>query len=73
VFVACKTHAFVIFEVSGMHSQEFYHHQLSSTRSDLPRIFGMTASPIKTKSMQSLTMIYTNFISSFISSYFVWW
>jgi hypothetical protein len=56
-----------------MHSQEFYHHQLSSTRSDLPRIFGMTASPIKTKSMQSLTMIYTNFISSFISSYFVWW
>ncbi|KAG6645299.1 endoribonuclease Dicer homolog 2-like isoform X1 [Carya illinoinensis] len=29
---------------------EFYHRQLSSARSKLPRIFGMTASPIKTKS-----------------------
>jgi hypothetical protein len=52
VFVACKTLGFAIFEVSGMHLQEFYHRQLSYARSDLPRIFGMTASPIKTKSMQ---------------------
>ncbi|XP_048324502.2 endoribonuclease Dicer homolog 2 isoform X1 [Ziziphus jujuba] len=29
--------------------KEFYHHQLYSGKSDLPRIFGMTASPIKTK------------------------
>ncbi|KAL2997158.1 hypothetical protein AAZX31_09G025000 [Glycine max] len=28
---------------------EFYHHQLKSGISDLPRIFGMTASPIKSK------------------------
>ncbi|KAK7412825.1 hypothetical protein VNO78_04480 [Psophocarpus tetragonolobus] len=28
---------------------EFYHHQLNSGISDLPRIFGMTASPIKSK------------------------
>ncbi|KAL2341556.1 hypothetical protein Fmac_009496 [Flemingia macrophylla] len=28
---------------------EFYHHQLDSGISDLPRIFGMTASPIKSK------------------------
>ncbi|XP_062145821.1 endoribonuclease Dicer homolog 2-like [Alnus glutinosa] len=32
---------------------EFYHRELSSARSDLPRIFGMTASPIKTKSENS--------------------
>jgi hypothetical protein len=61
VFVAYKAFAYVIFEVYGMHLQEFYHRQLSSARSDLPRIFGMTASPIKTKSMQYLIMIYTNF------------
>ena len=29
--------------------QEFYHPQLQSGSSDLPRIFGMTASPIKSK------------------------
>ncbi|CAJ1962982.1 unnamed protein product [Sphenostylis stenocarpa] len=28
---------------------EFYHHQLNSGITDLPRIFGMTASPIKSK------------------------
>ncbi|XP_059435828.1 endoribonuclease Dicer homolog 2 isoform X1 [Corylus avellana] len=32
---------------------EFYHRQLGSAGSDLPRIFGMTASPIKTKSGDS--------------------
>ncbi|XP_059442582.1 endoribonuclease Dicer homolog 2-like isoform X2 [Corylus avellana] len=32
---------------------EFYHRQLSSARSNPPRIFGMTASPIKTKSGDS--------------------
>jgi len=32
--------------------QEFYHHQLKSGISDLPRIFGMTASPIKSKGTQ---------------------
>ena len=57
MFAACKMHAFFVFEVSGMHLQEFYHRQLGSAGSDLPRIFGMTASPIKTKSMQYLTMI----------------
>ncbi|KAB1227316.1 hypothetical protein CJ030_MR1G000274 [Morella rubra] len=40
----------LVFEASAMHSQEFYHRQPSSARSGLPRIFGMTASPIKTKS-----------------------
>ncbi|KAK7246158.1 hypothetical protein RIF29_41018 [Crotalaria pallida] len=29
--------------------REFYHHQLKSGITDLPRIFGMTASPIKSK------------------------
>lgn len=37
-----------------MHLQEFYHRQLDSAKSDIPRIFGMTASPIKSKSMQPL-------------------
>ena len=40
-----------------MHLQEFYHRQLDSAESaesDIPRIFGMTASPIKSKSMQPL-------------------
>lgn len=36
---------------------EFYHHQLQSGISDLPRIFGMTASPVKSKAGNSeLTM-----------------
>ncbi|KAM3691337.1 hypothetical protein ACB098_08G007900 [Castanea mollissima] len=32
---------------------EFYHRQLDSAKSDIPRIFGMTASPIKSKSGDS--------------------
>uniref|UniRef100_A0A2N9FEH6 Uncharacterized protein n=1 Tax=Fagus sylvatica TaxID=28930 RepID=A0A2N9FEH6_FAGSY len=32
---------------------EFYHRQLHSAKSDIPRIFGMTASPIKSKSGDS--------------------
>jgi uncharacterized membrane protein YqhA len=33
--------------------QEFYHHQLRSGITELPRIFGMTASPIKSKGIQA--------------------
>jgi len=32
--------------------QEFYHRRLKSGIFDLPRIFGMTASPIKSKGTQ---------------------
>jgi hypothetical protein len=33
--------------------QEFYHHQLRSGITELPRIFGMTASPIKSKGIKA--------------------
>ncbi|XP_027927327.1 endoribonuclease Dicer homolog 2-like [Vigna unguiculata] len=39
---------------------EFYHHQLQSGSSDLPRIFGMTASPIKTKVGKSESSLSEN-------------
>ncbi|XP_022635484.1 endoribonuclease Dicer homolog 2 isoform X2 [Vigna radiata var. radiata] len=39
---------------------EFYHHQLHSGSSDLPRIFGMTASPIKTKVGKSESSLSEN-------------
>ena len=36
--------------------QEFYHRLLETGDSNLPRIFGMTASPIKSKGIQNLTI-----------------
>ncbi|XP_047176207.1 endoribonuclease Dicer homolog 2-like [Vigna umbellata] len=39
---------------------EFYHHQLQSGSSDLPRIFGMTASPIKAKVGKSESSLSEN-------------
>lgn len=36
-------------ETTYYNLQEFYHSQLRSGVTDLPRIFGMTASPVKTK------------------------
>ncbi|CAJ1794964.1 unnamed protein product [Sphenostylis stenocarpa] len=39
---------------------EFYHHQLQSGISDLPRIFGMTASPIKSKVGKSESSLSEN-------------
>ncbi|KAK4278616.1 hypothetical protein QN277_016440 [Acacia crassicarpa] len=39
---------------------EFYHHQLKSNSSDLPRIFGMTASLIKSKGGNSELTVWKN-------------
>jgi endoribonuclease Dicer len=36
--------------------QEFYHHQLRAGITELPRIFGMTASPINTAAKSESTM-----------------
>lgn len=40
-----------------LHLQEFYHPRLRSNGSVQPRIFGMTASPIKTKGMQEVNLL----------------
>ncbi|KAL6958169.1 hypothetical protein U1Q18_048776 [Sarracenia purpurea var. burkii] len=37
---------------------EFYHHQLQSNSSQLPRIFGMTASPVKSKGSSSASTFW---------------
>ncbi|KEH20231.1 endoribonuclease dicer-like protein [Medicago truncatula] len=39
---------------------EFYHHQLRSGITELPRIFGMTASPIKSKAANSKSTLSKN-------------
>lgn len=48
--------------------QEFYHRHLNSTPVDLPRIFGMTASPINSKgspSLSSLDFLYLGTLFSY--------
>jgi len=47
--------------------QEFYHHQLKLGVSDLPRIFGMTASPIKSKGIQFRENLYLLELPDFFS------
>lgn len=44
----------MIWRIFFLPLQEFYHGQVRSNNSNLPRIFGMTASPIKTKGVNDL-------------------